>query len=89
MTEYYMYDATNIRLRELAVSYALPQKLVRPHAGAERRHHVAGRAQPLLHLQRRAVDPDLILSTGNDNQGIEVYGMPTVRNIGFNIKLEF
>lgn len=34
-------------------------------------------------------DPDLILSTGNDNQGIEVYGMPTVRNIGFNIKLEF
>lgn len=34
-------------------------------------------------------DPDLILSTGNDNQGIDVYGMPTVRSFGFNIKLEF
>ena len=34
-------------------------------------------------------DPDLVLSTGNDNQGIDVYGMPTVRSIGFNIKLEF
>ena len=29
VTEYYMYDATNIRLRELAVSYALPQRLMR------------------------------------------------------------
>lgn len=34
-------------------------------------------------------DPDLVLSMGNDNQGIDVYGMPTVRSIGFNIKLEF
>ena len=47
VTEYYMYDATNIRLRELAVSYALPQRSsgFYPHAwplcrycGARRGH---------------------------------------------------
>ena len=89
VTEYYMYDATNIRLRELAVSYALPQKLVR------RTRVLSGVtmslvARNLFFIYNAApFDPDLILSTGNDNQGIEVYGMPTVRNIGFNIKLEF
>ena len=89
VTEYYMYDATNIRLRELAVSYALPQKLVR------RTRVLSGVtlslvARNLFFIYNAApFDPDLILSTGNDNQGIEVYGMPTVRNTGFNIKLEF
>lgn len=34
-------------------------------------------------------DPDLVLSTGNDNQGIEVYGMPTTRSWGFSLKCEF
>ena len=89
VTEYYMYDATNIRLRELAVSYALPQKLVR------RTRVLSGVtlslvARNLFFIYNAApFDPDLILSTVNDNQGIEVYGMPTVRNTGFNIKLEF
>lgn len=89
VTEYYMYDATNIRLRELAVSYALPQKLVR------RTRVLSGVtlslvARNLFFIYNAApFDPDLILSTGNDNQGIEVYGMPTVRSVGFNIKLEF
>ena len=34
-------------------------------------------------------DPDLVLSTGNDNQGIEVFGMPTTRSLGFTVKCEF
>ena len=34
-------------------------------------------------------DPDLVLSTGNDNQGIDVYGMPTTRSWGFSLKCEF
>ena len=28
VTEYYMYDATNIRLRELSLGYTLPKRLV-------------------------------------------------------------
>ena len=27
-------------------------------------------------------DPDAVLSTGNDNQGIDVFGMPTTRSLG-------
>lgn len=89
VTEYYMYDATNIRLRELSLSCALPQRLVRRtrvFSGVS----VSLVARNLFFIYNAApFDPDLVLSTGNDNQGIDVYGMPTVRSVGFNIKLEF
>ena len=89
VTEYYMYDATNIRLRELAVSYALPQRLMR-RTRVFSGMTVSLVARNLFFIYNAApFDPDLVLSTGNDNQGIDVYGMPTVRSFGFNIKLEF
>lgn len=89
VTEYYMYDATNIRLRELSLSYSLPQRLLR-RTGVLSGVTVSLVARNLFFIYNAApFDPDLVLSTGNDNQGIDVYGMPTVRSIGFNIKLEF
>ena len=89
VTEYYMYDATNIRLRELAMSYALPQRLMR-RTRVFSGMTVSLVARNLFFIYNAApFDPDLVLSTGNDNQGIDVYGMPTVRSFGFNIKLEF
>lgn len=45
--------------------------------------------QPLFSVQESAFDPDLVLSTGNDNQGIEVFGMPTTRSLGFTLTCEF
>lgn len=89
VTEYYMYDATNIRLREVSLSYALPGKLLR-RTGVFSGATVSFVARNLFFIYNAApFDPDLILSTGNDNQGIDVFGMPTVRSFGFNIKLEF
>ena len=35
-----------------------------------------------LFYKKAPFDPDLVLSTGNDNQGIDVYGMPTTRSLG-------
>ncbi len=89
VTEYYMYDATNVRLRELALSYSLPRKLLH-RSGVFRGVTFSFVARNLFFLYNAApFDPDLVLSTGNDNQGIDVYGMPTVRSFGFNVKLEF
>ena len=89
VTEYYMYDATNIRLRELSLSYSLPAKwLVKTRCLKSAK--VSFIARNLFFIYKKApFDPDLILSTGNDNQGIEVFGMPTTRSLGFNVKCEF
>lgn len=89
VTEYYMYNATNIRLRELSLEYALPGSLL---AGgkAVKNIRLSFVARNLFFFYKKApFDPDLVLSTGNDNQGIEVYGMPTTRSVGFAVKCEF
>ncbi len=89
VTEYYMYDATNLRLRELSLSYSMPKKWVeRTKIFSKVQFSLVAR-NLLFFYNAAPFDPDLVLSTGNDNQGIDVFGMPTTRNWGFNIKLEF
>lgn len=84
-----MYNATNIRLRELSLGYRLPEKWMAA-SRAFSQVHLSFVARNLFFIYKDApFDPDLILSTGNDNQGIEVYGLPTTRSFGFNIKCEF
>lgn len=89
VTEYYMYDATNVRLRELSLNYQLPADwIAKTKVFKDIQLSFVGRN--LFFIYKKApFDPDLVLSTGNDNQGIEVYGMPTTRSWGFSIKCEF
>ena len=84
-----MYDATNIRLRELALAYNLPEKWIYA-TKVLKNCQLSFVARNLFFIYKKApFDPDLILSTGNDNQGIEVYGMPTTRSFGFSVKCDF
>lgn len=89
VTEYYMYDATNIRLREVSLNYTFPKKWMQK-TKVLKDLQLAFVARNLCFLYKKApFDPDLVLSTGNDNQGIEVFGMPTTRSLGFTVKCEF
>ncbi len=89
VTEYYMYDATNLRLREVSLNYTFPKKWMQK-TKVLKDLQFAFVARNLCFLYKKApFDPDLVLSTGNDNQGIEVFGMPTTRSLGFTVKCEF
>lgn len=89
VTEYYMYNATNVRLREMALAYTFPQKWLNK-TKVFTMIQLSLIARNLCFLYKKApFDPELVLSTGNDNQAIDSYGMPTTRNIGFNIRLNF
>ena len=80
VTEYYMYDATNLRLREVSLNYTFPKKWMQK-TKVLKDLQLAFVARNLCFLYKKApFDPDLVLSTGNDNQGIEVFGMPTTRS---------
>ena len=88
VTEYYMYDATNLRLREVSLNYTFPKKWMQK-TKVLKDLQLAFVARNLCFLYKKApFDPDLVLSTGNDNQGIEVFGMPTTRSLGFTVKCE-
>ena len=89
VTEYYMYDATNLRLREVSLSYSFPRKWIQK-TNCLKDLQLSFVARNLCFLYKKApFDPDLVLSTGNDNQGIEVFGMPTTRSLGFTLTCEF
>lgn len=88
-TEYYRYDGTNIRLRELSLGYSFPQSLLaktKVFSGVD----LSFVARNLFFIYKDApFDPDATMSVGNDNQGLDVFGMPSTRNIGFNVKFTF
>ena len=89
VTEQYMYDATNIRLRELSIGYNFPQKFL-AKTRAIKELNVSLIARNLFFFHKDApFDPDAVLSVGNANQGVDVFGMPTTRSLGFNVKFSF
>lgn len=88
ITEHYVYSATNIRLRELSFGYTIPAKLFQNKfvKGCE----VAFVARNLFFFKNNApYDPDASMSTGNNLQGVDVFGMPSTRSFGLNLKLNF
>ena len=88
-SEYYMYSATNIRLRELSLGYTFPEKLMEK-SKLLRGVQLSFVGRNLFFLHKSApFDPDAVLSTKNDNQGVDVFGMPTTRSLGLNVKLTF
>lgn len=89
VTEQYLYDATNVRLRELSIGYSLPRKWMEK-TGVFKDINLSIIGRNLFFFYKSApFDPDAILSVGNANQGVDVFGMPTTRSIGFSVKLTF
>ena len=84
-----MCSATYIRLRELSLGYTFPKRLLeKTKVFQDVQLSFVGRNLFFFH-KSAPFDPDAVLSTGNDNQGIDVFGMPTTRSLGFNVKFTF
>lgn len=83
--EYYMYDATNIRLRELSFAYKIPLK-----TNVVKNLTVSLIGRNLFFVTRKApFDPETSMGTYNGLQGIETYSVPTTRSMGISVKLGF
>ena len=83
--EYYTYDRTNVRLSQLALSYTL--YLESPRVD-NMTFSLYGRN--LFFLYKEApFDPDLVMSTNRNNQGLDNFNLPTTRSIGFNLNINF
>lgn len=83
ITEYYMYDATSVRLQELAIGYHLK---VKNTVIKDMQLSLVGKN--LFFFSKKApFDPETSMSTGNGLQGVDVFGLPPVRSIGLNLKM--
>lgn len=89
ISEHYVYSATNIRLRELVLAYSLPKAWI-GKTGFLTGANLSFVGRNLFFFKNNApYDPDNSLSTGNNLQGVDVYGLPSTRSLGFNVKLSF
>lgn len=84
---YYTYDATNVRLQELSLNYMLPQKWFNDKVKLT----LGLVARNLVMIYCKApFDPEVSAEvTSNSYQGFDNFMVPTTRNIGFNVKLQF
>lgn len=84
---YYLYDATNVRLQELTLNYTFPKKWFNDKLGLT----VGFVARNLAMIYCKApFDPELSAATGsNYYQGVDYFMLPSTRNFGFNVRLQF
>ena len=83
---YYTYSATNVRLGELSLSYTLPKKWFANKLGMT--VGLVGKNLWMIYC-KAPFDPEAIATTSNFYQGIDYFMMPSTRNFGFNVKINF
>ena len=85
----HVYDASFVKLREVALTYSLPSKMMTklmPFKGID--FSLIGRNLWVIHKNLPYADPEDIQSAGNV-QGYQGGAYPAVRSLGLNIKLRF
>ncbi len=89
ISEYYVYDATNIRLREVTLGYNLPKKIFENSRFLKSASLSLVGRNLLIFYCAAPYDTDASMSAGSGVQGVDYYGVPGTRSFGFNVKLGF
>ncbi|WP_211093322.1 TonB-dependent receptor domain-containing protein [Flammeovirga agarivorans] len=84
VTSQYLYDQTNVRLRELSIGYTFDK--VGPLSDVT----LSAIGRNLFFFYNAApFDPDVVMSTGAGVQGLNFFGLPTTRSVGLNLRVNF
>jgi hypothetical protein len=81
----YMYSATTVRLRELALGYNIPIK-----NNIVKSLRVSATGRNLIYFYKKApFDPELTMSTGNLMAGVDIFMPPATRSFGISVNAGF
>lgn len=84
---YYVYDATNVRLADLTLSYNLPRRFLGNVADITL--SLTGKNLWMIYC-KAPFDPESTSATTNNfYQGIDYFQQPSARTYGFNVKINF
>ncbi len=87
IAENYVYDQDNIRLRELAIGYRIPNTASIGVQSATLQ--LIGRNLFFFSKSAEDIDPESMVGTTLGTQGLSSNAMPTLRSIGLNLTLNF
>lgn len=88
ITEYFVEDASFVKLRSLTIGYQLPPRFTENLPFSAASISVVGRNLWLLYSKVDNVDPESTYNTSN-GQGLEWFGVPQTRSFGLNVNLKF
>ena len=86
MLSNYVYSATNVRLQELTVGYNLPKKWF--NEKVDMTVSFVGRNLWMIY-NKAPFDPEAIAFTGTYYQGLDYFMQPSLRNLGFSVRMNF
>ena len=85
----YVYDQTNVRLREFSLSYNFAPDLVGGYGLNSASIGIIGRNLFFFYKEAEDIDPDSSIGTGLTGQGISLNNLPTIRSLGVNLNIKF
>ena len=83
----YVYSATNVRLQELSLGYTFPKKWL-GNVVDKLTLSVIGK-NLFMFYNKAPFDPELSASTSTYYQGFDYFMQPSLRSIGFSVKVGF
>ena len=84
-----LYDATNIRLRNVSLNYAFPRRMLDKTCFQQVKLGVSCNNVWMIHSNMHGVDPESIFATSTNATGFENAASPTSRSFLFNVTLGF
>ena len=85
----YIYDQTNIRLRELSLTYKMPSSLFSKMGIKGVSIGLVGRNLMFFKNALENFDPESTYSTSNFAQGVLFYNLPSTKSLGVNLRVKF
>ena len=89
ITEENLYDATNVRLRNIGVSYNIPRKVLNNTVFQSIKLGVSCTNVLMIYSKMRGLDPESIFATSTNAIGFEYGAAPTSRAVVFNVSFGF
>lgn len=83
----FVYDAGYVKLRELSITYDLPDEVLKNSFIEGVQFSLTGENLWIIHKNVPFADPEAGISSGN-SQGVLIGAMPTFRQYGFNVKVQ-
>ena len=85
----YIYDQTNVRLRELSMTYRVPSNKLTKTFIKDASISLTGRNLFFIYKKSDNFDPESSYSTSNFAQGVLYYNLPTTSSMGVSLNVKF
>lgn len=83
----YVYSATNVRLKNLSIGYTIPGKWL--HNKIKSINLAFTGENLFMFYNKSPFDPENTASTGTYYQGIDYFMQPSLRSLGFSVRMDF